>query len=177
MVAPLGSRKWSLPFSTLVMPWLKDISPETAGLSKLSIEVKFQPNFQTTAGNCRFIRSGQNTNCYTDSDIKFDNIQFRHAFTRHRDATLYKNVNAVIPIQRFSEKQYPLASWNSTSDTFRVQLSNDFSSFSNCNMIYVYITPTTQSYNAFNSASCCQVNSEANLLGWELKFKSRTILN
>ena len=157
------------------MPWLRDISPSD-GVGKLSLEVKFVANYGTPSSIGRFMLSSTNNNPYTDSTIRFDNIQVRSVFTRHRDPILLKVPNAVIPIQRFAEKQYLLNSWNATTDSFRVQLSQEFSHYRNCNLIYVYLYPSSN-VTAYNDADCMKVNSGLALIGWELRWKSRTIIN
>ena len=174
-IAPGQTKRWSLPFTTFVMPWLRDISPSD-GVGKLSLEVKFVGNYNTPSTIGRFMLSSTNTNPYTDSTIRFDNIQVRTVFTRHRDPLLLKVPNAVIPIQRFAEKQYLLPSWNATTDSFRVQLSQEFSHYRNCNGIYVYLYPSSN-VTTYNDADCMKVNSSASLIGWELRWKSRTIIN
>ena len=169
------TKRFSLPFTTFVMPWLRDISPSD-GVGKLSLQVKFVANYGTPSTIGRFILSSTTNNPYTDSTIRFDNIQVRHVFTRHRDALLMKVPNAIIPIQRFAEKQYSLASWNATTDSVRIQLSQDFSHYRNCNLIYVYLYPSSN-VTAYNDSDCMKVHSSLTLLGWELRWKSRTIVN
>jgi len=174
-VAAGQTRKWSLPFTTFIMPWLRDISP-TDVVGKLSLEVKFVANYGTAASIGRFMLSSTTNNPYTDSTIRFDNIQVRHVFTRHRDPYLMRVPNPLIPIQRFAEKQYSLSSWNATTDTQRIQLSQDFSHYRNCNLIYVYLYPSSN-VTAYNDSDCMKVNSGLGLIGWELRWKSRTIVN
>lgn len=169
------TKKWSLPFTTFIMPWLRDISPSD-GVGKLSLEVKFVPNYSTPSAVGRFMLSSTANNPYTDSTIQFNNIQIRHVFTRHRDASLLKIPSPLIPIQRFAEKQYALSSWNSTNDSLRIQLSQDFSHYKNCNAIYVYAYPSAN-VSSYNDADCMRVGSSVGLFGWELRWKSRTILN
>jgi len=169
------TKKWSLPITTFVMPWLRDISPSD-GVGKLSLEVKFVPNYGTPSAIGRFMLSSTTNNPYTDNTIRFDNIQIRHVFTRHRDPILLRVPNPIIPIQRFAEKQYPLASWNSTTDSHRIQLSQDFSHYRNCNLIYVYIYPSSN-VTAYNDTDSMKIGSSLGLIGWELRWKSRTIIN
>lgn len=167
--------KWSVPFTTFLFPWLRDISP-TDGVGKLTFEVKFVPNYGTATSVGRFMSSSTTNNPYTDATIRFDNIQIRPLVTRHRDPYLMTVPMPTIVIQRFAEKQFSLASWNSTSDSHRVQLSQEFSPYRICNGILLYITPTSN-VTAYNDTDCMKVGSSADLLGWELRWKSRTILD
>jgi len=168
-----STTKWSLPLSTFLFPFIRDISP-SQGLQKLSVEVRMQPNVATTDGNGRFIASGTTSNCYSDATISFSNMQCRLVYTKHSDPFLRAVPSPLIPVQKYADRMYNL-SFNAAGVQKRVQLGTEFSSYRNINGLYVYIYDKAK-VSAYNDTDCCKVDSDLTLLGYELKFKTRTVL-
>ena len=168
-----STTKWSLPISTFLFPFIKDISP-SQGLQKLSLEVRMQPNVATADGNGRFIQSGTTANCYTDATISFQNMQCRLVMTKHSDPFLRTVPNPHLPIQKYADRMYNL-SFYAVAVTKRIQLGTEFSSYRNINGVYVYIYDKAK-VTTYNDTDCCKIDSDLTLLGYELKFKTRTVL-
>ena len=168
-----STTKWSLPISTFLFPFIRDISP-SQGVQKLSVEVRMQPNVATADGNGRFIASGTVNNCYSDATISFQNMQLRLIYTKHSDPFLRAVPNPLICLQKYADRMYNL-SFNALNVQKRIQLGTEFSSYRNINGVIIYIYDKAK-VTAFNDADCCKVDSDLTLLGFELKFKTRSVL-
>jgi hypothetical protein len=172
-IAPLASRKFSLPLLGVLFPFMHGMS-RANGLIKFSFEFRFQPNTNTASTVGRFIKSSTTNNPYTLSTIAFQQVSLRLLATRHSDTTFYSVPKPVMIIPKYDDRVYSLA-WNATTDSQRIQLTNDFTFRSMCHGILVYLYPQSN-VTAYNDADCCLVHSRLGLIGWELKYKSRTVL-
>eukprot|EP00760_Papus_ankaliazontas_P039929 PhM_4_TR9813/c2_g1_i4/m.21892 len=171
-IPPGGSATFSLPLFEFLATYLKGISP-SQGFHRFSFEARFNPNLGTESGNGRFIASSTANNPWTKDIVTISDCQLRQRVTRTKDPILRQMVSPLMVVQRFQEKVYPI-SFNATTANLRLQINNLFSHYPHCNCIYVY------SYNpsgvtAYNDADCCKVDSDVNLLGWELKLNTKTV--
>lgn len=164
---------WSLPL-TILFPWLKNIS-RSQGLSKLSCEFSMRPNTATPASIGRFILSSTTNNCYTDATFKILNIQLRINSTKHTDPSLRSISNPVMVIQNFETRMYN-ETWNALTAQKRIQLTNEFSHRNLCFGLLVYIY-NNQAVTAYNDTDCMKIDSQASLIGFQIKYKSRTIVD
>jgi len=172
-VAAQSSVNWSLPLEPLTQ-FIKNIS-RSDGLAKLTLEFRFVPNYGVQAMNGRFIKAGADVNVYTESNIAFNNIALRLHHTKHSDALMRNVPNAghmVLP--KFDVKTFQ-CNFSTASATQRVQLSTDFTIRPLVHSIIVYMY-NTSAVTSWNDSDCCKVDSSVAQLGFELKFKSKTIM-
>ena len=172
-VAPLTGVTFSLPLF-VVFPYIKDIS-RSQGVSRLSLEVRFQTNTGTPASIGRFITSSTTANCWTAATVNFTNVQLRQSVIKNSDPYLRSVPNPVMPIEMHEDCAFAL-SWNSATDTKRLQLGQEFSHHARCHGISVYIRDDARvtTYNDADSGG--RVFSGINLFGIELRYKSRSIV-
>jgi len=144
-------------------------------MAKLTLEFRFVPNYGVQAMNGRFIRSSADVNVYTESNIAFNNIALRLHHTKHSDPVM-RNISGggYIVIPKFDIKTFQ-CNFSTASALQRCQLSTDFSIRPIVNAIIVYMY-NTSAVTTWNDADACKVDSSVNQLGFELKFKSKTIL-
>ena len=164
---------WSLPLTHL-FPFLKDLS-RSQGLTKLSVEFTWKPNTNTAASVGRFIKSSTVNNCYTATTISFTAIQLRLKTTKHSDASLRAIQNPIMMINNFEIRMYN-ESFNSNTASKRIQLSTEYSHH---NMVHgvLFYSYNNQAVSAFNDADCCKIDSQTNQIGFEIKYKSRSIVD
>lgn len=172
-IAPLTSLSYSLPLISVLFPFIKNIN-RMQGLFKIGVEFRFQPNTNTVATVGRFIRSSTLLNPYTISTIAFQQISLRVLATRHSDALLYNLPYTMMIVPKYDDRMYAL-NWNSTSSQQRIQLTNDFTFRHMVHGIQLYLY-AQDLVTAYNDADCCKVNSGVDLIGWELKYKSRSVV-
>lgn len=166
-----GTLIWSLPLTPLAKS-LNNIS-RSDGASRITFEFKFIPNYATTSANCRFMQSSTTNNPYTTSTISFTEIAMRLITTKHSDQILRNVPNSIMLLRKYDVKTYQL-SFNANSVQQRVQLSQDFSLRNIVYGVYVYIYDYTR-ITAYNDADSMKIFSGSDVIGWELKFKSKTI--
>ena len=164
---------WSLPLTHL-FPFLKDLS-RSQGLSKLSLEFTWKPNTATAASIGRFIKSSTVANCYTSTMISFTSIQLRLKTTKHSDASLRQIANPVMMINNFEIRMYN-ESFNNNAANKRIQLSTEYSHHNLVHGVLFYIF-NNQAITAYNDADCCKIDSHSNQIGFEIKYKSRSIVD
>lgn len=167
-----SSITWGLPIFKMLCPYLCGISP-SQGVSRLSFEARFNPDYATAASNGRFIASSTVNNPWTSAIVTMSDCQLRQYVTRTKDPILRQMASPLMVIQRFQEKLFNI-SFNATTANQRIQINNTFSNFPVCNCIYIY------SYNpagvtAYNDADCCKTDSDVSLIGWELKLNTKTL--
>jgi len=124
--------------------------------------------------NGRFIRGGADVNVYSSSNIGFSNIALKLQTTKHSDAVLRNVPNPVVVLPKYDVKTYQV-NFSTSSALQRVQLSTEFSTRPLVHGIWVYLY-NTAGVSAYNDADCCKVDAGVNQIGWELKFKSKTII-
>jgi hypothetical protein len=154
---------------SVLFPYLSHIS-RSQGIRRLSIEFRFQPNTAAAITIARFVKSSTANNPYTSSVISFSNIQLRLAYTRHSDALLLSVPNPIIFVPKYDTRTFV-----PNATTQRIQLQTDFSHHSLCHGILVYFWDTAL-ITAYNDADSCKVYSGVAKLGFEVKYKSRSIV-
>lgn len=163
---------WSLPLEPLTK-CINNIS-RSDGVARLTIEFRFVPDYAVNSLNGRFIKAGTDTNVYSASNIGFSNIALRLHTTKHSDPVLRNVPNPVIVIPKYDVKTYQV-NFSTSSALQRVQLSTEFSTRPLVHGIWVYMF-NTAAITAYNDADCCKVDSSVSQIGFELKFKSKTIM-
>jgi len=172
-VAAQSSVNWSLPLEPLTN-FINNIS-RSDGLAKLTLEFRFVPNYGVQAMNGRFIRAGADVNVYTESNIAFNNIALRLHHTKHSDPLLRNVPNGGhMVLHKFDVKTFQ-CNFSTAAATQRVQLSTDFTIRPMVKAIIVYMY-NTNAVSTWNDSDAIKVDSGVNQLGFELKFKSKTIL-
>ena len=168
-----ASVNWSLPLEP-ILKFINRIS-RSDGMAKLTLEFRFVPNYGVQAMNGRFIRSSADVNVYTESNIAFNNIALRLHHTKHSDPVM-RNIagGGYIVIPKFDIKTFQ-CNFSTASALQRCQLSTDFSIRPIVNAIVVYMY-NTSAVTTWNDSDACKVDSSVNQIGFELKFKSKTIL-
>jgi hypothetical protein len=166
------SQNWSLPLEPLT--WvIKHISRNDA-IRQLKFEFRFVPDYNTAASNCRFIKCGTDTNIYTTLNISFSNVALRVATTKHSDPILKYIPFSVFVLPKYDIKTFPV-NFSTTSATLRVQLSSEFSTRTTVHGISLYAY-NTAGITAYNDADACKIDSSVGQLGWEVKYKSKTVM-
>jgi hypothetical protein len=165
-----SSATLSLPLFDMLLPHLKNFSL-LDGINTLSFEFRYTPNYNTLTTVTRLCQSSANVNVY--GSVTYTNILCRLLQSKNSNKSLVSVANSgIIPLHKYEDRTYVL-NWTNVGNSQSVKLNNDFSNHSMCHAIYVYAvnTPTT-----YNDANCIKVDSGCDLLGMELKFRSRTIL-
>jgi len=172
-VSAQSTVNWSLPLEPLTH-FIKNIS-RSDGLAKLTLEFRFVPNYGVQSMNGRFIRAGADVNVYSEANIAFSNIALRLHHTKHSDA-LMRNVpgGGAMLLHKYDVKTYQ-CNFSTASASQRIQLSTEFTIRPLVKSIILYMY-NTNAVTTFDDADCCKVDSSVNQLGFELKFKSKTIL-
>jgi len=144
------------------------------GVQRLSLEFRFVPNYGTEASNGRFIRAGANVNVYTEANIGFSNIALRLHHTKHSDPVLRNIPASMVLLRKFDVKTYQV-NFSTNNALQRVQLSTEFSTRAIVHGIWLYLY-NNSAVTSFNDTDCCKVDSSVSQIGWEIKFKSKTIM-
>ena len=76
---------------------------------------------------------------------------------------------------QITQPSYGILNIDTPAVTKRIQLGTEFSSYRNINGVYVYIYDKAK-VTTYNDTDCCKIDSDLTLLGYELKFKTRTVL-
>lgn len=165
--------KWSLPLWYL-FPGLKSVSLIN-GVRQLNFWFRFQPNTATPDSIGRFMKNATNTNNpYTSATISFTNIQLRAHTVKVLANALKVAPSPVIITKEYDNKSY-LLPITTNGEIKRIQFSTDFSRHPMVNDIVFYIYDPAR-ITAYNDADCFNIDSSVDTLGFELKFRSRTIL-
>lgn len=173
-IAAGGTCTFYLPFTTIIAPFLKNIS-RSDGVSRLSFDIKFAANLGTSATNGRFIQSSTSNNCYTSATARFDNVSLYIHSTKHSLPSL-RNINAqnIFAIPCYEDKMYSIP-WNTGSDTQKISLSNDFSSHDMCTHVAIYLYDPAR-VTAYNDGDCVKTFSGADTIGFQLRYNAKDIL-
>lgn len=172
-IAPTTYKKFSLPMS-VIFPFMKNIS-RSQGVSKISIEVQMRPNTNTTSSIASFIKSSTTNNPYTSSTIAFKNVQFRMITTKHTDASLRAVPAPIMFVPRYETRTYT-QDWNSNAAQRRIQLSQEFSHHTLCHQVKVWAY-NKNAITTYNHADAGKIDSDFGLFGYQVKYKSRDIIN
>ena len=107
--------------------------------------------------------------------ISFTSIQLRLKTTKHSDASLRQIGNPIMMINNFEIRMYN-ESFNSNSASKRIQLSTEYSHHNLVHGVLFY-SYNNQAVTAYNDADCCKIDSQSNQIGFEIKYKSRSIVD
>ena len=167
-----ATTKWSLPLSWL-FPDIKHISLSN-GIRSLLFKFRFQLPTATTATIGRFIKSSTASNPYTSTTIKFTNIQMRILTTKVLDRALSRVPAPIMFLKQYDEKMFPI-SLASIGEVKRIQLATEFTRHMSVGDIYFYIYDKGN-VTTYNDADACVTDGGVLSLGFELKFRSRSII-
>jgi hypothetical protein len=167
-----GSQNWSLPLEPLCH-YIKHVS-RTDAISQLKFEFRFVANFATAVSNCRFLKCGADVNLYNEANISFSNIALRIATTKHTDPILKNIPYSVFLLPKYDVKTYQV-DFSTTTAIQRIQLSTEFTRRTTVHAICLYMY-NTAGITAYNDADACKIDSSVGQLGWEVKYKSKTVM-
>lgn len=166
------SVNWSIPLEPLTK-CINNIS-RSDGVARLTIEFRFVPDYAVNSMNGRFIKAGADVNVYSASNIGFSNVSLRLLTTKHSDGILRNVPNPVMVLPKYDVKTYQV-NFSTSSALQRVQLATEFSTRPLVHGVWLYLY-NTSAITAYNDADACLVDSSVNQIGFELKFKSKTIM-
>lgn len=166
--------KFTLPLITVLFPFIRHMS-RSHGLMKLTLEFRWQPNTATASSIGRFMQCSDGTkNPYTINIVEFQQITLRLLTTRHSEGAFYSVPKPLMVIPKFDDRMYA-TKWNAVGDSLRIQLTNDFTFRPMCHGILVYLYQQ-DAVTTFADAEAVKLHSRNKLIGWELKYKSRSVL-
>ena len=167
-----ATTKWSIPLTWLFND-IKHLSLSN-GIRSLLFKFRFQIPSATTDSIGRFMKSSTTSNPYTSATIRFDNIQMRILTTKVLDKALMRVPAPIMFVKQYDDKYFNI-SLASVGEVKRIQFSTEFTKHITCSDLKFYIYDKT-AVNAYNSASACVTNGSATTLGFELKFRARSMV-